>query len=428
MHVNPLKRLSTAPGHRLALAVALVLILLALPLAEAWRRQGIELQATYVARRGVEPVALATRLQLTLAAHRPYAAAVLSGRAEQEPERQHRQRAVDEQLAALTTSLELQHLHRALDETDHLRAEWSRLLDEISRRQPSALASDAAHDLLVEQAYTVADLAASASRLYGQAGRAFDDTHLVLALRTLPRYGATLAATLAAHQAGGADATSWVSTAGAAGAAREAAAALQARLVTQARQVGAAAEGLLDTLDAVADASAVAPDPALVHALVAVAQSARVMARMRDGAQGEKPGEKHGETQGEAQAFDAATAQRALVASVEGAADLVTALDAGLAEAATTLQRERRILTGAGALLLLVALLAALRVLPRAQARRPVADEGAVDTSTLPLHDAQAPPKPESEGPASDLLQRLQSVQRLRRGDEVEADRPQDTR
>jgi hypothetical protein len=74
-------------GSRFALVVTLVLGLLALPLSETWRRQGLELDAALAARRALEPLGLAVQTQRALLAHRPQAAAVLAGRGEQEDER-----------------------------------------------------------------------------------------------------------------------------------------------------------------------------------------------------------------------------------------------------------------------------------------------------------------------------------------------------
>ncbi|MBI5721215.1 MAG: hypothetical protein HZC37_26390 [Burkholderiales bacterium] len=402
-----LKPLLTRPGRWLALLVVLGMVVVVTPLVEIWRRHGLEMQTAFDARRALEAVAGAVQTQRALSAHRPYAAAVLAGRSEQEPERLRRQQAVDSEVGALVATLEARRLHRALDEADQLRNDWSNLLEGIGGRRMHVMASDLAHALLVEQAFVIMDLAASAGALHGQVGRAFGAEEWTLALHTLPRFALALAAwgdeaEPAAALPVGSPAGS-VAGSPAAGPTAAPALALHPRLAADARRATKAAAELLASLDA-AGADEPAPDPALVRSLVALRQSASQLSEMRS--------------------TTMAAARRAQAAGLEASAALFGRFDAGLAESVSVLQRERQIVAAAGLLAMLVAALAAALAMPRTAAPQEQADGD--DAADAPDGSAQASePAPgitatsagsaESRGPASDLLHRL------RRG-EIDAD------
>jgi hypothetical protein len=373
----PLKRLLAQPGHRFALLVVLGMAVIATPLAEVWRRQGLELETALDARRALESVSVSVQTQRALMAHRPYAAAVLAGRSEQESERLRRQQAVDGEMGALVAILETQRMHRALDEADQLRNEWTSLLEGIGRRQMAIAASDAAHDLLSEQVFVIMDLAAGTSGLQGQVGRAVSAEALALALQTLPRLTTALAG-------------SSVEAEGTAGPASAAEAGAR-RVQLQARRAAQAAAGLLARLDA-AGAEEPAPDPALVHALVALRQSTAPLAAADPPA--------------------AATAGRARAASIAANAALITHLDTGLATTLATLRQERRVVAAAGLLALFLGTLAAALALPRGSTSPQERTETAAwaddeVAAPRPPDTESAPIGAESQGPASDLLLRL---------------------
>lgn len=387
-------------GPRFAVAVVVALALLALPSTEVWRRHGVELEAALDARQALAPVALAVQAQRALVAHRPYAAAVLSGRAEQEPERTRRQHAVDGNVAALVAGLEFQRLHRALAEADRLRDEWSALLEGIGRRALDAGASDNAHDLLVEQTFVVVDLVGGSSGLTGQAARAIDAAQLDFVLHTLPRYALALHAVAhvraehAPHDA-------------------QAAAAAAERLRRQARATAARAGELLAAIDADSERT---PDAALVHALVALRQGAQQWARGSQAATNGVIGATDATRANGATA--AVLAARSLAAADEAGAATLAHLDGRLAEAVAVLRLERRLVGAALVMALLLAAVAALRALPlraRYAARRamPAArqqrrvlsqTEDALDTSAGRLGG-------ENEKPAAHLLRRLRRGQ-----------------
>lgn len=377
---RPLRRLLALRGPRFALAVVVALALLALPCTEIWRRHGLELAAALDARQALAPAALAVQAQRALAAHRPYAAAVLSGRTEQEAERARRQHAVDGNVAALVAGLELQRLHRALAEADRLRDDWSALLEGIGRRQLDAAASDNAHDLLVEQTFVVVDLIGSTSGLAGQAARAIDAAALEFVLRGLPRYA------LALHAVARALPEDLPRDASAAPALE--------RLLRQAHTMAARAGELLAAIDADSERT---PDAALVHALVALKQGAQHLAR----------------TPLPDAAVAALTARSLAAADAAGAATLAH-LDSRLAEAVALLRLERRLLGAALVVALLLAAAAALRALPhRANIRGRVAAVPAARPGVKPAAEAEALDTSagrlggENEPPASHLLERL---------------------
>ena len=371
----PLKRFFTPPGHRFALLVVLGMTLVAAPAVEVWRRHGLALQFAVESRRGLEAVTLAVHAQRALVSHRPYAAAVLAGRNEQEGERLRRQQAVDAEVAALAAALEVRRLYRALEEADHLRDDWSTLLQGLGRRQMTAAASDAAHDLLIEQTFVIVDLVAGASGLFGAAGRAFDAEELMLALHALPRFAAALDTQIGTRIDAEVPGMSPPSAHG---------------LRTSAHRMSNAARAALAAADA-AGAAGAPPHPSLVRALVALQQRAALLAQTPSPA--------------------AAMLQRARSASLEATEALVARLDTGLVHSISVLHLERRAVAAAGALALLIVMLAAARVLPRPRRSRAQA------SATMAALASRADPAAldasagsngaESEGPTSDLLQRL---------------------
>ncbi len=393
------QRLFTRLSRRFALLVVLGTAIVAAPLAEVWRRQGLELKVAFDARRALEAVTLAAHAQRAFGAHRPYAAAVLSGRSEQEPERLRRQQAVDGEVGALVANLESLRLHRALDEADQLRAEWAGLLVGIGRRQIPVAKSDATHELLHEQAFVIMDLAAAAGGLHGQTGRALAHEQWTLALRTLPQYTGALAA-LMNPLAAPAVAPATTPLRDATGPTAPTPKALPA-----ARRVDSEAGLALAALDA-AGADAPAPSPALVRALVALRQGAAALAESAAASATGMPAQN--------------VARRAQVLGFDAHAALVTHLDSELAESITVLRRERLLVAIAGLLAAFVGALAALRVLPRraAPAEESIASDAlARDASRSASPDARAGQGgAESQGPASDLIERLR-----RRSVEAEA-------
>jgi len=379
-----MNRLPSLPQHRFALIVVLALVAVAAPWSEVWRRQGAELKTAIDARRALEPVALAAQAQRALAAHRPYAAAVLTGRSEQEAERLRRQHAVDTEFGGLVASLEAQQLHRALDETDHLRTEWSSLLEGIGRRQLPAAASNAAHDLMVEQAFVVMDLAAGAGGLHGQVGRSFEAAELEFLLRTVPRFSLALA------------------TGGSAAHASAAVEAAPQTLRAEAQRVARAASSLLDR--AAEGTTARAPSPAWEHALVALRQGASRIAQASS---------THDTMQAEVVAAEALMAQ-------------VSRIDSALLDTIEALQHERALVAAFGILALFVGALAAARALPREPDPGKAGEGGTgslADDSEAPAEAGAAVTGAESAGPTSDLLQRLR-----RAGAAVEPDEAEDPR
>lgn len=343
----PLQQSIARRRRRVGLLAAAGLVAASLPLVEAWRNHGLDLRTAVDARRALVASAQAVQTQHALAAHRPYSAAVLAGRTEQEPERLRRQQAVDADVGTLIGLLEAQQLHRALDETDQLRADWTRLLVSVGRRQMSPAASNAAHDLLAEQTFVIVDLIGSDGRLTGLVGRVVGGDAWMLAQRTLPRLAIALAAEAGDdfdpdHGLHGAPALVFHARR----ATREAAAALSAAYQRS------------------ADLREPAPEPALVRALSAVRQHAAAL----------------GDTEGATAAARGAARQRALAACIEARAALVARLDATIAAFATDKQLERLLLAAAGLVLLLMGLLAAAMALPSldAEGAEGVEEGGAV--------------------------------------------------
>ena len=390
-----LKSLLTTPSRKFAVLVVLGMSMVALPMAEMWRRLGLELRATSAAQSGLTPLVLSVQTQHALAAHRPYAAAVLSGRLDQEGERARRQREVDLRLAALGGALETRLLHRALDEADQLRIGWSTLLQGIGQRRLPLAACDTSHQLLIEQTYVIADLVAAATGLHGQAGRAFGTAEAALALVALPRYAAALSAFAASAD----DAAAGVDLAAAhSGALRAAARRLAQAAADVLAQAGASDEAAASAGAVPADAADRALSPDLLAALMSLQQSATAVAR--DAAP---------------QAMGAVGHAKAEQAAFSAASTLIHHLDDRLVLAQDTLRLERARAAAAGLLAAWVAALAAALALPRAQSEsdnEPPAQPHHADTDadvedTLPLHATLGSQGAESEQPTSELLQRL---------------------
>lgn len=146
--------------HRLAALAALVMLVVATPLAEVWQRQGRELELLLGASAALDPMARAVDSQRALLGHRDAARQVLRGRHELEPTRQRLQDEVDQRLAVLTVSLLGSRRSAAFDECEALRDEWLALSKRVVTRRIDAAGSDAAHRLLVEQVLQVVDLLA----------------------------------------------------------------------------------------------------------------------------------------------------------------------------------------------------------------------------------------------------------------------------
>lgn len=379
----------------LAIGVVVAMAALAWPLADAWRHQGLELRTAFDARQALATTTQVVRTQRALVAHRPLAAAVLAGSSEQEPARLRQQQAVDGDLGALVARLESQRLHRALDEADQLRLDWSGLLEGLGRRQFTAAASDTAHDLLIEQTYVVMDLVGSTSALSGQAGRAFTGDEWLLATRTLSRHTVDLALARSASLRHGSDAAS-------------ARAGALSPLQADARRTARAAAEVLRAADAIAaaDADEPPPDPAFLRALVALEQHARALAdtppgpRASDGGHAGPPD---------------ILVQRALAAALEAQAALAARLDARLAARAATLESAQRLVAAAGLLILLIGAVAARWALPgAAPTAEHSAGPAADDVGAMPrapgrrlLAPGPSATGAESRAPALDLLERL---------------------
>ncbi len=372
----PVKRFLTTPGHRFAALMALGMLVVATPIADAWRRLGLEVQAAVQARHGLAPLALAVKSQRGLMSHQPYSAAVLAGRGEMETERRLRQLDVDISLSELLISLEAWRLDRALHEADQLRQDWSDLLRGIGERQMRPAASDTAHQLLVEQTFVIADLSIVVSGLQGQAGRAFEAGELRLATQLLPRLAATLAA-------GPGQATQGTLAVQGDSQRRR-----QVQRVTQ--DVAQDVAQLVHQLLADSGSAGRGFDPSVLQALLALRSAMEPLA---------------------AASPDATDAQHAARASLDAAAALVEHIDGGLMQAVQVLRSERQWVVFALSVALLLGTFAASLALPRKQASDddpPPSIEGtdaaAVD---LPLHGDTA--RAESEQPAGDLLQRLRA-------------------
>ncbi|MBL8326527.1 MAG: hypothetical protein JNJ89_16360 [Rubrivivax sp.] len=393
-------RFIASTQRRLALAAVVVLAALAFPLGETWRRLGLEHESALVARHGLEPARLASQAQQALSVHRPLAAAVLAGARTLEPERLRRQRMVDEQLVSLASALENRRMARALTESDQLRHDWLALLEDIGAHRLTPLASNTAHQLLIEQTFVIADLAATDSQLHSQVGRAFDGHAFALATHALPRLALALAPQgPEAPEAGGPRARPAEPSAPAdLSAVATAEAGRTARALAHVLRAGAkrpvdldelqpllALQALLDATSAASGASGGASSPAGTSTAGAVGTPAASTAALPPASQALRE------------------------SALQAAAALLLRLERDLGIAAETLAAERRIVGAAlgldALLLLLAATLMAVRD-PRRKQAAPTRAEAAAPASGW---DAAAPlpTGAESEATATALLRRV---------------------
>jgi hypothetical protein len=366
-----------APGRRFALLVVLGMLMVATPAAELWRRQGEALLGLLQAHRGLDPLQQATHTQRALMRHRPYAAAVLAGLAEQEGERLQRQRAVDSELAGLLTAISLEKLHRAGNEAEVLRLGWSDLLEGIGARRLAVTASDVEHELLVEHTFVIADLVTMATGLQREVGRVIDADEWRLAQQLLPRLAVALDGS-----------------------------ATPAQLQQLSRRIGVLSAALTQRslaspaspTSAALPVSPAAADAALLASLAAVRRDTEALAS--------------------APRSDA-RAKAALHASIAQSTRLLVArADAALVAEARRVELERRAVAGALVIAGLIALAAVLGALRAARTG------GLMPTPSPPRYDPHAAPvlAPETEAaaahdlrtanaestrPTHDLLQRL---------------------
>lgn len=371
------KRFLAAAHRKLALAVVAVAAAAAFVLGAAWRDLGHEAMAALAARDGLAPARLAAHTQQALAAHRPVAAATLAGRLIDDTERLDRQRAVDDHLAPLALALEQRRLTRALTESDQLGQDWRGLLEDIGARRITPAGSDAQHQLLIEQTFVVADLAAADSRLHSLVDRAVDGPSLALATRDLPRLALAAAQSTAGAAAGG-----------------PIPAALERRIARAvARVLAAGAQRPLD----VDELQALL---ALQRLLGAATADIDPSATQAEPAAGAGPADR-----GEPLRRAALQASSAVLARI----------DHDLVAAAQALAAERRLVGAVLALDVALVLMAALLVAVRIPRRAAVGHESLGSESPSPLNDA-APADPgatagerpaESEAAANALLHRL---------------------
>ncbi|MBL8340970.1 MAG: hypothetical protein JNL30_05820 [Rubrivivax sp.] len=404
-------RFIASAQRRLALAAVVVLAALAFPLGETWRRLGLEHESTLAARRGLEPARLASQAQQALSVHRPLAAAVLAGARTLEPERLRLQRMVDEQLVSLSSALESRRLARALTENDQLRHDWLALLEDIGARRLTPVASNAAHQLLIEQTFVIADLAATDSRLHSHTGRAFDGHAFALATHALPRLALALAPQL--PEAVEAPEASGASGLGAEPAARAAAAATAAFSAGAEAEVGRAARAVAHVLRTSAER---AVDLDELQRLLAL-QGLLDAASAEPGASGASgptstpaPGAARAPAAWSPASPPAPPARQALrEAALRATEALLLRLDRDLGIAAETLAAERRIVGAALGLDALLLLLAAALMTVRDPRRKPPAPPHA--EAAAPASDWVAattrPAGAESEAPAAALLRRV---------------------
>jgi hypothetical protein len=145
-------------------------VMVVLPLSQLLQRQQAELDRIMARRAVLNPIERAVDSQRSLLLHRDSAARVLRGQPELETERRVQQAEVDDRLMALAVALATGPWERAVQESDALREDWSRLAGRLLMRSLSAADSDQGHRLLVEQSLQVIDLLDMAS-----VGRAPDE-------------------------------------------------------------------------------------------------------------------------------------------------------------------------------------------------------------------------------------------------------------
>jgi hypothetical protein len=144
--------------HKFAALGALGMLMVATPWVGVMREQAREIEAILGAQAALDPVARAVDVKRALLAHRAPAARVLRGQRGAEPERLERQREADHRIDELASTLQRGRFVPALEEHAALRHDWAELLTQVAARSLNAHGSDAAHDLLVEQALQIIDL------------------------------------------------------------------------------------------------------------------------------------------------------------------------------------------------------------------------------------------------------------------------------
>lgn len=179
--------------HKFAALGVVAVAMVATPLVQVLRYQTAEIQAALYEQAGLDPVSGAVTLQHALLAHRDIAGLVLRGVLQLEPERTVRQAEVDDRAATLETMLFAMKLPRAVGEAQALRQDWVTLVPQVEQRKISAVDSDAAHRLLIEQTLQVLDLVAAASGLDSH-GPAKTYLASVRDLTSLPHVTAQIAA------------------------------------------------------------------------------------------------------------------------------------------------------------------------------------------------------------------------------------------
>jgi hypothetical protein len=138
-----------------AAGAALVL----LPLGQVLRYQSADLTALAAERAALDPMAQVVGVQRGVLAHRDTADRVLRGRHALESERRERQGELDQRLRQLQDTLATGWWLRALQESQSLGADWRQLARQVALRQINANTSLNGHQLLMEQAIQVLDLA-----------------------------------------------------------------------------------------------------------------------------------------------------------------------------------------------------------------------------------------------------------------------------
>jgi len=158
--LQPLLRLK--PQRRLAALSLVGVAMCALPLIQVLRYQGQEIELARTALLGLDPVAGAVAVQRSLIEHRDLASLWLRGQPDADAPRRQRQGEVDARLAVLSQTLEQHANGRALVEAAAMTTDWRGLVQRIVAKTVLPTDSDAAHQLLVEQAIQVIDLVADA--------------------------------------------------------------------------------------------------------------------------------------------------------------------------------------------------------------------------------------------------------------------------
>lgn len=137
-----------------AVGVAMV----CLPLWQVLQYQQSDMTQLAAERALLDPVSRAVHVQFGLLAHRQVAAQLLQGQQQLEPARQAVQAGVDEHLLSLSQDLVKGLWSNALAETRDLTRDWQALARQVKAGTLTALQSEEAHALRIEQAVQVVDL------------------------------------------------------------------------------------------------------------------------------------------------------------------------------------------------------------------------------------------------------------------------------